>query len=197
LSVHLISYYIFSYLLGAIPFGYLIFYFSEKKDIRDFGSGNIGATNLLRTKGKKAGLATLFLDILKAVLVVIYGRIHFSEQEIILAGLLVIIGHIFPIFLGFRGGKGVASFCGFFLFYDWRLFLVFLIVFIITLLSTRFVSLSSIVGSCALFFAALVMLRAEISLVVFFIVLLIIIKHRANIQRLLKGEEHRFQWKKN
>jgi glycerol-3-phosphate acyltransferase PlsY len=197
LSTHLISYFLISYILGSIPFGYIIFFLSEKKDIRKFGSGNIGATNLLRTKGKTAGILTLALDILKAVIPVVYGRIHFNEFEIIIAGLLVILGHTFPVFLKFKGGKGVASFCGFFLFYDWKLLLLFLIVFFTTLAISRFVSLGSLLGSIALFLGALVTREAEISLIVFVIVLLIIIRHNKNIMRLIKGEESRFQWKKS
>ncbi len=197
MSVHLISYFVFSYLIGSIPFGYLIFYFSEKKDVRQFGSGNIGATNLMRTKGKTAGLITLLLDILKAVLIVVYGKMHFSEGDIVLAGLLVIAGHMFPVFLGFKGGKGVASCCGFFLVFDWRLFLVFLITFLITLGISRFVSLSSLSGCVMLFFASLVLKTAEISSIVLIIVILIIARHQANIKRLLSGEEHQFKWKKS
>ena len=107
---------VFSYLLGSIPFGYLIFYFTEGRDIRTLGSGNIGATNVLRSKGKLAGLLTLALDILKGAVPVIYGRIHFDLPWIVLLGALaVLLGHVFPVFLKFRGGKGVASLVGIFL----------------------------------------------------------------------------------
>ena len=107
MSSHEFYFVVCSYLLGSVPFGYLIFYLSEGKDIRGLGSGNIGATNVLRSKGKLAGLATLLLDVLKGALPIVYGRIHFDLPWIVLlGGLAVLLGHVFPVFLKFRGGKG-------------------------------------------------------------------------------------------
>jgi glycerol-3-phosphate acyltransferase PlsY len=198
LSNHEILYIVCSYLLGSIPFGYLIFYFSEGKDIRTMGSGNIGATNVLRSKGKLAGLATLVLDILKGALPVIYGRIHFDLPWIILlGGLAVLLGHSFPVFLKFRGGKGVATLVGIFLVFYYPALLAFLLVFFIVLGLTRYVSLGSLLGTVALFFCMLFTQVVESSMVAFVMLLLVVIRHRANIKRLLGGNENKFSFHKN
>jgi glycerol-3-phosphate acyltransferase PlsY len=198
LSSHEISFIVFSYLLGSIPFGYLIFYFTEGGDIRTMGSGNIGATNLLRSKGKLAGLLTLLLDILKGALPVIYGRIHFDLPWLVLLGALaVLLGHIFPVFLKFRGGKGVASLVGVFLVFYYPALLVFLAVFLLTLKLTRYVSLASLLGTTALFFCILFTQVVEAAVVVLAMLLLIIFRHRSNLQRLLAGNENKFSLKKN
>ena len=198
MSSHEISFIVFSYLLGSIPFGYLIFYFTEGRDIRTLGSGNIGATNVLRSKGKLAGLLTLALDILKGAVPVIYGRIHFDLPWIVLlGGLAVLLGHVFPIFLKFRGGKGVGSLVGVFLVFYYPALLVFLAVFLLTLRLTRFVSLASLLGTTALFFCILFTQVVEVAMVVFVMLLLIIFRHRSNIQRLLAGNENKFSFKKN
>jgi glycerol-3-phosphate acyltransferase PlsY len=198
LSSHEILFIVFSYLLGSIPFGYLIFYFSEGKDIRTMGSGNIGATNVLRNKGKLAGLATLALDILKGALPVIYGRIHFDLPWIVLlGGLAVLLGHIYPIFLKFRGGKGVGSLVGVFLVFYYPALLLFLAVFFLSLWLTRYVSLGSLLGTTALFFCILFTQVVEVAMVVFVMLLLIVFRHRANIQRLIAGSENKFSFHKN
>jgi len=198
LSSHEISFIAISYLLGSIPFGYLIFYFTEGKDIRTMGSGNIGATNLLRSKGKLAGLLTLALDILKGALPVIYGRIHFDLPWLVLLGALaVLLGHVFPVFLKFHGGKGVASLVGIFLVFYFPALLVFLVVFLLTLKLTRTVSLASLLATTALFFCILFTKGVETAMVVFVMLLLIVFRHRSNIQRLLAGNENKFSFKKN
>ena len=195
---HEIFFIVFSYLLGSIPFGYLIFYFSEGKDIRTLGSGNIGATNVLRSKGKLAGLVTLALDILKGALPVLYGQTHFDLPWFVLLGALaVLLGHVFPVFLKFRGGKGVASLVGIFLAFYYPALLVFLVVFLLTLKLTRYVSLASLLGTTALFFCVLFTNGAETAMVVFVMLLLIVFRHRANIGRLLAGNENKFFLKKN
>jgi len=198
LSSHEILYVVCSYLLGSIPFGYLIFYFSEGKDIRTLGSGNIGATNVLRSKGKLAGLATLALDILKGALPIVYGRIHFDlPWVILLGGLAVLLGHVFPVFLKFRGGKGVAALVGIFLVFHPPSLLVFLAAFFAALWLTRYVSLGSLLGTTALFFSILFTQVAEASMVAFVMLLLIVFRHRGNIGRLLDGSEHKFAFRKN
>lgn len=198
MSSHEISFIVFSYLLGSIPFGYLIFYFTEGRDIRTLGSGNIGATNVLRSKGKLAGLLTLGLDILKGAVPVIYGLIHFDLPWIVLLGALaVLLGHVFPVFLKFHGGKGVASLVGIFLVFYYPALLVFLAVFLLTLQLTRFVSLASLLATTALFFCILFTQVVETAMVVFIMLLLIVFRHRANIQRLLAGNENKFSFKKN
>jgi len=198
LSSHEISFIVFSYLLGSIPFGYLIFYFTEGRDIRTLGSGNIGATNVLRSKGKLAGLLTLVLDILKGTVPVIYGQAHFDLPWIVLLGALaVLLGHVFPVFLKFRGGKGVASLVGIFLAFYYPALLVFLAVFLLSLQLTRFVSLASLLATTALFFCILFTQVVETAMVVFVMLLLIVFRHRSNIQRLLAGNENKFSFKKN
>jgi glycerol-3-phosphate acyltransferase PlsY len=198
LSSHEISFIVFSYLLGSIPFGYLIFYFSEGKDIRTLGSGNIGATNVLRSKGKLAGMLTLALDMIKGAVPVFYGLIHFDLPWFVLLGALaVLLGHVFPVFLKFRGGKGVASLVGVFLVFYYPALLVFLAVFLLTLKLTRYVSLASLLATAALFFCILFTQVVESAMVVFAMLLLIAFRHRANIQRLLAGTENKFSFKKN
>jgi acyl phosphate:glycerol-3-phosphate acyltransferase len=198
LSSHEISFIVFSYLLGSIPFGYLIFYFTESRDIRTLGSGNIGATNVLRSKGKLAGLLTLVLDILKGAAPVIYGRAHFDLPWLVLLGALaVLLGHAFPVFLKFRGGKGVASLVGVFLIFYCPALLVFLAVFLLTLKLTRYVSLASLLATVALFFCILFTQVVETAMVVFVMLLLIVLRHRANIRRLLAGNENKFSLEKN
>jgi glycerol-3-phosphate acyltransferase PlsY len=198
LTSHELFFIFFSYLLGSIPFGYLIFYFSEGKDIRTMGSGNIGATNVMRSKGKLAGLATLMLDILKGALPIVYGRSHFDLPWIVLlGGLAVLLGHVFPVFLKFHGGKGVGSLVGVFLIFYYPALLVFLLVFFLALWLSRFVSLGSLLGTTALFFAILFTQVAETAMVALAMLLLIVFRHRANIGRLLAGNENKFSFGKN
>jgi glycerol-3-phosphate acyltransferase PlsY len=198
LTSHEISFIIFSYLLGSIPFGYLIYYFTEGQDIRTLGSGNIGATNVLRSKGKPAALLTLALDILKGAVPVIYGSAHFDLPWLVLLGALaMLLGHVFPVFLKFQGGKGVASLVGVFLIFYFPALLVFAAVFLLTLQLTRYVSLASLLATTGLFFCILFTQVAESAIVVFFMLLLIVFRHRANIRRLLAGNENKFTLRKN
>ena len=198
MSSHELSFIVFSYLLGSIPFGYLIFYFSEGKDIRTLGSGNTGATNVLRSKGKLAGMLTLALDMIKGAVPVVYGLSHFDLPWFVLLGALaVLLGHVFPVFLKFRGGKGVASLVGVFLVFYYPSLLVFLAVFLLTLKLTRYVSLASLLATAALFFCILFTQVAETAMVVFVMLLLIVFRHRANVRRLLAGTENKFSFKKN
>jgi glycerol-3-phosphate acyltransferase PlsY len=193
---HEIGYFIGSYLLGAIPFGFLVCYLFDKKDIRSEGSGNIGATNVLRCKGKKAGLITLGLDMLKGVVVILYGLRHFpSPVAVMLGGAAVILGHLFPIYLKFKGGKGVAALVGVFLIFNFPAAAAFGCAFLPVLYFSRYVSAGSIAGASALFFATLFTNIAEVSVIVLVIVILIIIKHRGNIRRMIEGTEYKFNWK--
>lgn len=187
-----------SYLVGSIPFGYLIFYVTDRKDIRTVGSLNIGATNVLRSKGKLAGLLTLALDIAKGALPVLYAQNHFDSPVLIIAGgAAVVLGHVFPIFLKFRGGKGVGALAGVLLAYDIPALVVFLIVFLGIVILTRYVSLGSVVGTGAAFFVILFTRMAEVSAIFFLLTLLIIIRHQSNIARLLDGSERKLSLRKN
>lgn len=189
-----------AYLLGSIPFGYLLVRIFRKQDIRATGSGNIGATNVARSGAKGLGLATLALDLGKAWLAVFLAqRLGASLPNpydlAVAAGIAAILGHVFPVWLGFRGGKGVASGLGVFLALTWPSALAILAVFLVVFFLTRFVSLASIVAAAAfpLFGFHFVALRTPIVITGFlFIPLLIIVKHHQNIRRLLAGTESRF-----
>jgi glycerol-3-phosphate acyltransferase PlsY len=190
-----------AYLLGSIPFGYLLVKIFRKQDIRATGSGNIGATNVARSGAKGLGIATLLLDCGKAFLAVKIAQ-HVAPGNYDLAtaaAVAAILGHVYPIWLGFRGCKGVASALGVFLALSWpcgvAIFAVFLIVFAIT----RYVSLASITGAASLPLFALYFVHQRSPIVIagyLFISLLIIVKHHANIRRLLAGTESRFGAKK-
>jgi len=190
-----------AYLLGSIPFGYILVKFFLHKDIRSTGSGNIGATNVVRSGAKGLGIATLLLDCAKAFLAVKIAQ-HFAPGNYdlaVTAAVAAILGHVYPVWLRFRGGKGVASALGVFLALTppaaGCIFAVFLVVFLLT----RYVSLASIIGAATfpLFGLHFVSIRTPIVLTGFlFIPLLIIFKHAANIRRLLAGTENRFGAKK-
>lgn len=190
-----------AYLLGSIPFGYLLVKIFRHQDIRATGSGNIGATNVLRSGSKGLGIATLLLDLGKAFLAVKIAQ-HLAPGDYdlaVVAAVAAILGHVFPIWLGFRGGKGVASALGVFLALAPAAAGCTFAVFLIIVLLTRYVSLASIVGSATfpLFGLYFVHLRTPIVIAGFlFIPLLIILKHRENIRRLLAGTEHRFGQRK-
>jgi glycerol-3-phosphate acyltransferase PlsY len=190
-----------AYLLGSIPFGYLLVKIFRKQDIRTTGSGNIGATNVARSGAKGLGIATLLLDCGKAYLAVKIAQ-HIAPGNYnlaVVAAVAAILGHVYPVWLGFRGGKGVASALGVFLALSWPagsiVFAIFLVIFFIT----RYVSLASIVGSAALPPVALHFIHQHTPIVIaglIFIPLLVIVKHHANIRRLLAGTESRFGTKK-
>jgi glycerol-3-phosphate acyltransferase PlsY len=198
LTIHEILFVIFSYLLGSIPCGFIIYYLTEKKDIREKGSGNIGAANVLRTKGKKAAIATLLFDVLKGVLPIVYGMKYFDSPVVVICGgAAAVIGHLFPIYIKFKGGKGVASLAGVFLFYNFPAVIVFLVFFLSAFAFTKYVSAGSTAGVAAVFFYTLFTDIVEVSMLVFILVILIIIKHGSNIKRMIAGTENKLTWKKN
>jgi glycerol-3-phosphate acyltransferase PlsY len=190
-----------AYLLGSIPFGYLLVKVFRNEDIRTTGSGNIGATNVARSGAKGLGIATLLLDLGKAFLAVKIAQ-HLAPGDYdlaVVAAVAAILGHVFPIWLGFRGGKGVASALGVFIALTPAAAACTFGVFLIVVLITRYVSLASIVGSATfpLFGLYFVHPRTPIVIIGFlFIPILIIVKHHANIGRLLAGTESRFGSKK-
>jgi glycerol-3-phosphate acyltransferase PlsY len=186
-----------AYLLGSIPFGYLLVRLFRHEDIRSTGSGNIGATNVARSGAKGLGALTLILDALKGYVSVIIA-LHLSHGNTafgVAAAVAAILGHVFPIWLRFRGGKGVATALGVFLALTPATALAVLGVFVIVFALTRYVSLASIIASAAFPFIALYFIHDRTPIVIgglFFIPLLIILKHHQNIRRLLAGTEHRF-----
>ena len=186
-----------AYLLGSIPFGYLLVKIFRKQDIRATGSGNIGATNVARSGAKGLGIATLLLDLGKAFAAVKIAQYLAPDNYdlAVAAAVAAILGHIFPVWLGFRGGKGVASALGVFLALTWPSALAILGVFLVVFLITRYVSLASIIAAATfpLFAFYFVPFRTPIVIIGFlFIPLLIIVKHYQNIRRLLSGTESRF-----
>jgi len=187
---HLIP--LISYLLGSIPFGYILVRSTEGKDIRSFGSGNIGATNVFR-RSKLSGILTLVLDAGKGYLAVaVAGWLGGSLGWQAIAALCAIVGHVYTVWLRFKGGKGVATGCGAYLALSPLAVLTTLGLFVIILLLTRYISASSI-GATA-FFPVWAYLYGEPVPVLFWSVLgavLIIVKHHQNIRRLLSGTENR------
>ena len=131
------------YLMGSLPFGFILTKIFLKKDIREIGSGNIGATNALRTGSKFIGYTTLFFDIIKAVIPIIYIKLNFPEF-LYIASLCAFLGHVFPIWLRFKGGKGVASFMAFTLVTSWPFFITFSITWLITVKLCKYSSLAAI-----------------------------------------------------
>lgn len=193
-----------AYLLGSIPFGYLLVRIVRKQDIRELGSGNIGATNVARSGAKGLGLATLLLDCVKGVLAVLlaFQVAHQAGLDrstafdlAAAAAIAAILGHVFPVWLGFHGGKGVATALGVFLVLSPAVIGCALLLFLVTFALTRYVSLASMVGALSIPVAASLLhsARSPWALAAFLgIPLLVIVKHHANIGRLLAGTENRF-----
>jgi glycerol-3-phosphate acyltransferase PlsY len=182
------------YLLGSIPFGLLLTRFSGLGDIRSIGSGNIGATNVLRTGHKGLAALTLLLDGLKGTLAVLIGyRIgaHFGLATVgsLIAGLAAFLGHIFPAWLGFKGGKGVATYIGVVGGLIWPGALIFCGLWLVTAFTTRYSSLSALVASVATPMILLTLGYRPEALLALLMTLLLLWKHAANIRRLLAGEE--------
>jgi len=177
-----------SYLLGSIPFGFLLTKFFLNKDIRKIGSGNIGATNALRTGNKTLGYATLILDILKAIMPVIFVKIYYSDY-LYISSLCVFLGHVFPIWLKFKGGKGVATYVGILCCINIYLGIIFGIVWLITFVIFKYSSLSSLVGALSIPIINFLFFNDQI--IYFFIIMFILIfyTHRENIKRLLNHTE--------
>ena len=179
---------IISYLMGSIPFGFILTKIFLKKDIREIGSGNIGATNALRTGNKVIGYTTLILDISKAIIPVIYTKINFPEL-IFVASLCAFLGHVFPIWLKFKGGKGVATYVGILFSINILFGLIFAISWLITFVLTKYSSLSSLIGSLSL--PAYLLVTGQTNNVIFFIIMFVLIffTHRENVKRLKNKEE--------
>lgn len=182
-----------SYLFGAIPTGYLLYRWSERTDIRKFGSRSIGATNVLRLKGWKYGIVVVILDFSKGFLpVFIANRLFDDHRIVVLCGLLTVIGHCYPVFIKFKGGKGVATAVGVYAAVAAIPLLVVLALFLIVVLITRYVSLSSLLAAMS-FPAAALLFRENRYIIILGVALFILIafRHRSNILRLIQGNEHK------
>jgi glycerol-3-phosphate acyltransferase PlsY len=188
MSLALLVALVFGYLLGSIPFGLLLTRAAGLGDVRNIGSGNIGATNVLRTGNKKLAAATLLLDMLKGTAAVLIAGTYGTEPAIA-AGLGAFLGHLFPVWLGFKGGKGVATYIGVLLGLMWQAALLFCVIWIAVAFALRYSSVSAftacVITPIVLYFWGrpdLAILFAVLSVIVF-------IKHRANISRLIAGTE--------
>jgi|TARA_B110000261_G_C12902939_1_gene285191 glycerol-3-phosphate acyltransferase PlsY len=178
-----------SYLLGSIPFGFILTKIFLKKDIRDIGSGNIGATNALRTGSKLLGYATLILDITKAILPVLYVKFNYPDY-IYIAALSTFLGHVFPIWLKFKGGKGVATYVGILFSINLILGLVFIVSWAVTFLISKYSSLSSLMASLIV---PIYLVIFDSYNSIFFIIMFVLIfyTHRENVKRLKNKKENR------
>lgn len=200
----IISLLILSYLIGSIPFGFLVAYFVKGIDIRKFGSGNIGATNVFRVVGKKWGIGVFILDFLKGFLPLFLVKFLISDSGVmhlaaVLVTIAVVCGHNWTIFLKFKGGKGVATslgaIVGMSLIFPklWFVLLLSLCVWIFIFLLSRYVSLASMVAAAAfLTFSFSFSLSGEVKILAFFLCIFILIRHKKNIKRLLSKNENRF-----
>ena len=179
---------IISYLMGSIPFGFILTKIFLKKDIREIGSGNIGATNALRTGNKTIGYSTLVLDILKAVAPVIYVKI-FYQDFLYIASLCAFLGHVFPIWLKFKGGKGVATYVGILFAINIYFGIIFTVSWFVTFFISKYSSLSSLVGAASIPIYLLIL--TQFDQVIFFTIMFVLIffTHRENIKRLKNKEE--------
>ena len=179
---------IISYLMGSIPFGFILTKTFLKKDIREIGSGNIGATNALRTGNKIIAYSTLVLDILKAIVPILIVKI-FYQEFIYIASLCAFLGHVFPIWLKFRGGKGVATYVGILFTLDIYFGIIFSIFWFVTFFISKYSSLASLIG--ALTIPIYLIILTQFDQVFFFTIMfvLILFTHRENIKRLKNKEE--------
>ena len=179
---------IISYLMGSIPFGFILTKIFLKKDIREIGSGNIGATNALRTGNKLIGYSTLLLDVIKAILPVLYVKINHPEL-IYIASLCAFLGHVFPVWLKFKGGKGVATYVGILFTINIFLGFIFCVSWLLVFLVSKYSSLSSLIGSLTI--PIYIFFNDQMSNALFFGIMFVLIfyTHRENIKRLKNKEE--------
>ena len=192
MELNLIIVALYSYFLGSIPFGLVLTKIFLKKDIRKLGSGNIGTTNVLRTGNKFLAISTLILDLLKGFISVYFTMLYF-ESLVSYAALICFIGHIFPIWLNFKGGKGVATYLGVILALSFNFFLVFGVSWITLSLLFRFASLASIVSSMIVLIFGYFFENYNYSLILFIFFIIILYTHKENIVRLKSSKENKIK----
>ena len=178
----------YSYFLGSIPFGLIITKIFLNQDIRNIGSGNIGTTNVLRTGKKSLAIATLMLDILKAYVSVIFTLIYFNNL-IYFSALICFIGHIFPIWLKFRGGKGVAAYLGIIFALSFKFGIIFSITWVLISFIFKYSSLASMIGALIVFAYSIILNNTTLSIFLFITFIIILYTHRENIVRLKDSKE--------
>ncbi|HDT6378207.1 TPA: glycerol-3-phosphate 1-O-acyltransferase PlsY [Staphylococcus aureus] len=192
-----------SYLIGAFPSGFVIGKLFFKKDIRQFGSGNTGATNSFRVLGRPAGFLVTFLDIFKGFITVFFplwlpvhsdGPISTFFTNGLIVGLFAILGHVYPVYLKFQGGKAVATSAGVVLGVNPILLLILAIIFFIVLKIFKYVSLASIVAAICCVIGSLIIQDYILLVVSFLVSIILIIRHRSNIARIFRGEEPKIKW---
>ena len=192
MNVDLLTIALYSYLLGSIPFGLILTKIFLKKDIRKVGSGNIGTTNVLRTGNKFLAAVTLLLDLLKGF-VSVYFTLSYNESLAPYSALICFIGHIFPVWLKFKGGKGVATYLGVILALSYQFFLVFGLSWITLSILFRFASLSSMTSSLIVFLYGYLLQNNNYSLILFIFFIIILFTHKENIVRLKKSKENKIK----
>ena len=192
MDLNLITVTLYSYLLGSIPFGLVLTKIFLKKDIRKVGSGNIGMTNVLRTGNKFLAIITLAFDLLKGFLSV-YLTFSYQESLVSYSALICFIGHIFPVWLKFKGGKGVATYLGVILALSYKFFLIFGISWITLSLLFRFASLSSIISSLFVFLYGYFVQGGDYLLLLFIFFVIILFTHKENIVRLKNSKENKIK----
>jgi glycerol-3-phosphate acyltransferase PlsY len=189
---------VIAYLIGGIPFGYVLVRLTTGKDVRAAGSGNIGATNVLRTTGRAAGVATLLLDVAKGFFAVYLAAKMTGDDPVwmSLAALAVMAGHAFPVFLKFQGGKAVASFIGAFLYLTPLPLAAVLVLFVITVAATKAISAGSILAAGTFPLGVWLILHPPAPVLIASLIagFFIVYRHKSNIERLHSGTENRFRW---
>lgn len=193
-------YVLIPYLLGSINTAILVSKHFYHDDIRNYGSGNAGFTNVMRTYGKKAAIITFAGDILKTLVAILIGWCVFGYLTAYIAGFACFLGHIFPVFYRFKGGKGVLCMAAILLMLDWRIFLTLVVVFVGIVLATRYISAGSVI--CAMIFPLMLnrMNNTGIYMIEFVaiaIAVIVVIKHRSNLKRIFNGTESKFKFKKS
>ncbi len=193
-------YVLIPYLLGSINTAILVSKHFYHDDIRNYGSGNAGFTNVMRTYGKKAAAITLVGDILKTILAVLVGWCVFGYLTAYIAGFACFLGHIFPVFYRFKGGKGVLCLTAILIMLDWRIFLTLLVVFVGIVMATKYISAGSVI--CAMMFPLMLnrMNNTGIYMIEFVAIamaVIVVIKHRENLKRIFNGTESKFKIKKS
>ena len=192
MDINLIIVAVYSYILGSIPFGLVLTKIFLKKDIRKVGSGNIGMTNVLRTGNKLLAIITLAFDLLKGFLSV-YLTFSYQESLVSYSALICFIGHIFPVWLKFKGGKGVATYLGVILALSYKFFLIFGISWITLILLFRFASLSSIISSLFVFLYGYFVQGGDYLLLLFIFFVIILFTHKENIVKLKNSKENKIK----
>ena len=193
MSIELVYIACYSYILGSLPFGLMLTKIFLKKDIRKIGSGNIGATNVLRTGKKGLGIATLILDGLKSYISVLI-TFNFFPEYVYLSALLCFLGHIFPIWLKFKGGKGIAVYLGILFAFSFYLGLIFIICWLIVLYFSKYSSLSSLISALIILLYSINLNNFNMSLLFFMIFIIVVYTHRENISRLRSKTENKIKF---